>query len=204
MIREPAYDAVFHSQNHFRSILYSLSRPGVISPLARVALAPPGRLNTASAMVALALLNGDVSFHLLNMSDADAEYLSANTGAAAGPIEEAAFIFTAGEEPAATLEGVDCGSLVYPDTAATIVIQVDALSPTPLPAGLELTLEGPGVDGRSIVYVRGLSVDLLLALQARNAEFPLGIDAIVTCDEPAGHPRVLGLPRTAKVVWQAC
>jgi alpha-D-ribose 1-methylphosphonate 5-triphosphate synthase subunit PhnH len=206
MIRELAYDPVFHSQSHFRSILNSVSRPGTISPLEPVALTSPARLNTASSMVAFALLNADVSFHLVNMTDADAEYLSTNTSASAASIEEAAFIFTGGEEAPATLEGANCGSLAYPDTAATIVIQVDALSPSPLPGGgLKLTLEGPGVDGRSCAYVRALSTDLLLALQARNAEFPLGIDAIVTCDDRGtGRPCVLGIPRTAKVAWEVC
>lgn len=206
MIRERAYDPIFHSQSHFRAILHAMSRPGTISGLDRVELTSAERLNSASAMVAFALLNADASFHLVNMSDIDAEYLSANTRAGAVPIEEAAFIFTGGEEPPATLEGANCGSLAYPDTGATIVIQVDALSPSPLPGGgLKLMLEGPGVNGRSCVYVRALSTDLLLALQARNAEFPLGIDAIVTCDDGgAGRPCVLGIPRTAKVSWESC
>ena len=55
MMRELAYDPVFHSQSHFRSILYSLSRPGTISGLDPVALTSPARLNTASALVAFAL-----------------------------------------------------------------------------------------------------------------------------------------------------
>jgi alpha-D-ribose 1-methylphosphonate 5-triphosphate synthase subunit PhnH len=206
MIRELAYDPVLHSQSHFRSILEAVSRPGTIRELEAVELAPAPGLDTASSLVAFALLNADVSFHLVNMSDVAAEYLSTNTNAAASSIEQAAFIFTDGAAPpAATLEGANCGTLNYPDTAATIVIQVEALSPDPLPGALMLTLEGPGVDGRSIVSVRGLSADLLLALQARNAEFPLGIDAIVTCDDGRARcPRVLGIPRTARVSWEAC
>ena len=208
MTRELAYDPVFHSQSHFRAILYSMSRPGTISrldPVELIELTSAARLNTASALVGFALLNGDVSFHLVNMTDVEAEYLSANTRASVAPIDEATFIFTAGDEPPETLEGANCGSLTYPDTAATIVIQVDALSAAPLPGGLKLTFEGPGVNGSSGVYVRALSPDLLLALQARNAEFPLGIDAVVTCDDKgAGPPRVLGIPRTAKVSWETC
>ena len=82
---------------------------------------------------------------------------------------------------------------------------MDALSQSPLPGGLKLKLQGPGIDGSAWVYVRHLNPDLLLALQARNSEFPLGIDAIVTCDDGgSGSPRVLGIPRTAKVAWEAC
>src|SRR5262249_19602383 len=151
---------------------------------------------------AFALLDADVSFHLVDMTADDEEYLRANTRAQAKPIESATFVFADGSSPAGTLEGVDCGSLTYPDTAATLVLQVEALSHEPIPGGLELTLAGPGIEGRRSVYVRPLNPDLLLALQARNAEFPLGIDTIVTCDdEGSGEPRLLGIPRTTSVSW---
>jgi alpha-D-ribose 1-methylphosphonate 5-triphosphate synthase subunit PhnH len=162
-------------------------------------------LNRASALVAFALLNADVSFHLVNASEADASYLAANTRARIAPIDHATFIFANGTEPAGILEGANCGTLPYPDTSATIVIQVDALSGQSLCGALKLTMTGPGVDGAADVYVRGLGADLLLALQARNAEFPLGIDAILTCDDKgSGEPRVLGLPRTARLAWEQC
>ena len=118
---------------------------------------------------------------------------------------DAAFIFAGGQAAPDALEGAHCGSLSYPDTAATIIIQVDALSDQPLPGGLKLTLQGPGIEHSASVYLRPLSADLLLALQARNAEFPLGIDAIITCDERgSGDPRVLGIPRTARLAWESC
>jgi len=205
MARELAYDEVFHAQVHFRSILDSMSRPGTINRLEPVEFRPPAHLNKASALVAFALLNADVSFHLVNMTAEDAAYLSANTRAAAAPIDQATFIFAGGGEDPDALEGAHCGSLAYPDTAATIVLQVDALSEQPLPGGMKLTLQGPGIDGTAVVYARHIGADLLLALQARNAEFPLGIDAIVTCDDGGtGDPRVLGIPRTANVTWETC
>jgi alpha-D-ribose 1-methylphosphonate 5-triphosphate synthase subunit PhnH len=204
VIRELAYDRVLHSQSHFRSILDAMSRPGKINELAAPSLSPPPGLNTASALVAFALLNGDVCFHLVNMSGVEAEYVAANTDSRVAPLEGAAFVFASGQEPGAILEGTDCGTLMYPDTSATLVIQVDSLSAAPQGGALALTLEGPGINGCASVYVRGLNPDLLLALQARNAEFPLGVDAIVTCDERgAGPPRVMGLPRTSKVTWDA-
>jgi alpha-D-ribose 1-methylphosphonate 5-triphosphate synthase subunit PhnH len=204
MVRETLYDEVLHSQQHFRSLLDSMSRPGKINPLNPVALTPPPNISRASALVAFALLNADVSFHLLNMTDADAAYLTANTRASVAPIQAAAFIFTNGDNSPGSLEGVNCGTLTYPDTAATIVIQVDALSRDPLMGGLRLTLEGPGIETTVCVYTRRLNPDLLLALQARNAEFPLGIDSILTCDDERGLPHVLGIPRTAKISWESC
>src|SRR5262249_3485697 len=138
-------------QRHFRALLDSMARPGTISELERVDLTPPPHLNAASALVAFALLNADASFHLVGMSDDEAAYLATNTRAAAAPIDEAAFIFVTGDAAADVLEGINCGSLAYPDAAATMVIQVEALSAQPVAGGLELTLRGPGVADRATV-----------------------------------------------------
>src|SRR5262249_18420346 len=154
MVRETAYDDVRHAQEHFRSILESLSRPGQITVLAPVAITPPSQLNTASTLVAFALLDGDVSFHLVNMTDDEETYLRANTRAQLKPVESATFVFADGSSPAGMLEGIYCGSLTYPDTAATLVLQVEALSHDPIPDGLRLTLTGPGIETRASIYVR--------------------------------------------------
>src|SRR5262249_27391022 len=173
--RETAYDEVFDGQRHFRSLLTSMSRPGTIGVLDPVEVAPPPALNAATVLSSFALMNGDVSFHLVGMDDSVAQYLAANTRATPAPIERADFILASGDAaPADALEGANCGTLAYPDTSATIVIQVRAISSDPLPDAMRITIEGPGIAGRSTVWVRGLDADLLLALQARNSEFPLG------------------------------
>src|SRR5262245_21390466 len=205
MVTVTEYDEVRDGQRHFRSLLDSLSRPGPINALDGVDFTSSPRLNKGSALVAFALLNADASFYLVNMTPEDVAFLAGNTRANAVPIEQASFIFCDGQQHPDVLEDAPCGSLAYPDAGATIVVQVDALSEDPLPGGLKLTLRGPGVDGSAAVFVRSLNPDLLLALQAGNAEFPLGIDAIVTCDGgERGEPRVLGIPRTAKLSWEPC
>src|SRR5262249_25576173 len=199
------YDEVFHAQRHFRSLLDSLSRPGTIHALAPASCTPPGGLNRATALAAFALMNADVSFHVVSMTDVEAAYLTANTSAKASAIDAAAFIVLNGNESPAALEGASCGTLAYPDTSATLILQVDALSTTACAGGVKLTLRGPGIDGRAEAFARNLNVDLLVALQARNAEFPLGIDTILTCDDrESGQPRVMGIPRTTKVSWERC
>jgi len=204
MIRETAYDEVFDAQMHFRSLLDSMARPGKINNLAPVTLTPPPGLNAATVMTALSLMNGDVSFYAAHDEHGESAYLAANTRAAISPTETATFLFAHGTDGAEVLESANCGTLTYPDTSATLVLQLDAASAEPLSGGLRLAIEGPGVDGRKELYVRGLNPDLLLALQARNAEFPLGIDTFLTFSEPNGGPAVVGLPRTAKVAWEAC
>jgi alpha-D-ribose 1-methylphosphonate 5-triphosphate synthase subunit PhnH len=206
MVRETAYDEVFHGQRHFRSLLDSMARPGTVVSLERVDVAPPPGLNAATALTAFALLNSDVSFHTVGMDEGVARYITANTRAQSTAIDRADFIVADGDAAASeALEGVSCGTLAYPDTAATIVIQVAALSSTPIAGALCVTIEGPGVRDASTVWIRRLDADLLLALQARNAEFPLGIDAVITCaDDITGDLRVLGLPRTARLTWTTC
>jgi alpha-D-ribose 1-methylphosphonate 5-triphosphate synthase subunit PhnH len=155
-------------------------------------------------LLAFALLNADVSFHLVDFAEESADYLTANTRApAAAGIAEATFVFANGETLPELLEGINCGSLPYPDTAATLVLQVAQLSLAPLSGGLKLELQGPGTNGVATVFVRGLNVDLLLAVQARNAEFPLGVDTFLTAEE-GGRPSALGIPRSVKVAWEQC
>ena len=145
---------------------------------------------------------GFVGFHAAHDEHNESAYLAANTRAAMAPTETAAFLFAHGTDGPEVLESSNCGTLTYPDTSATLVLQLDAASTEPLSDSLRLVIEGPGVDGRAELFVRGLNPDLLLALQARNAEFPLGIDTFLTFCGSNGAPAVVGLPRTAKVAWE--
>ncbi|MEI9976710.1 MAG: phosphonate C-P lyase system protein PhnH [Ignavibacteriota bacterium] len=123
-IREIAYDEVFDGQKHFRSILDSMSRPGKINPLDPVKLAPPPPLNPATVLAGWALMDRDVTFHTV-FDRAVNDYLAANTGAAFAPLPEAGFIFAPGTATPEILEFMNCGSLLYPDTGATLVLQIE-------------------------------------------------------------------------------
>ena len=68
MVREAAYDEVFDSQCHFRSILDSMARPGKINDLKRLGFEPPQSLLSATTAVCLSLLNQDVSFYIPHLS----------------------------------------------------------------------------------------------------------------------------------------
>jgi alpha-D-ribose 1-methylphosphonate 5-triphosphate synthase subunit PhnH len=211
MVRETAYDEVFDAQKHFRSILDSLARPGQIRLLDPVKLTPPPGLNHASVLVGLALMDADVNFHVIHNEHGESEYLSANTRAVSTPLDRANFLFAHGADSPEILESADCGSLTYPDTSASLILEVDAVSAEPFaqPRGgaadnnrLRLEFEGPGVNGTAALFVTGLSPDLILALLARNAEFPMGIDTVLTSVDAAGIPCVVGIPRTAHISWE--
>jgi alpha-D-ribose 1-methylphosphonate 5-triphosphate synthase subunit PhnH len=52
------------------------------------------------------------------------------------------------------------------------------------------------------VFVLGAPEALLESLREQNGEFPLGIDAYLTCDSLSAGPCVLALPRTTQVHWE--
>src|SRR5262249_34882761 len=160
--REVAYDEVFDAQKHFRCLLDSMARPGKINRLDAVDLNPPAGLNAASALVAFALMDADSTFEVVGMEPGEgayppadlasaanylasaAKYLASNTNARRTEIASAHFIFARGTETADFLESADCGTLLYPDTAATVVLQIEDASAEPLTKGWKLTLTGPG------------------------------------------------------------
>lgn len=196
MIRETAYDEVFDAQLHFRLIMDSMARPGKINVLNGVAIHPPAGLNRASAHIGLALLNADVSYFVSRNPAEIASYFVVNTASAATDAAAADFLFLTGTDDVQWLEEAKIGTLTYPDTSAFVVLDVATLSDEPLP-GLRLTLRGPGVKGEKEVYASGLTSALLDTLRTKNAEYPLGIDVILT---DTGD-RILCLPRTTKISW---
>ncbi len=180
MIRETTYDPVFDAQVHFRLIMDSMARPGKLNTLTGVPIAPPTELNPASALIGLALLNADVTFFVSANPDQIADYFQTNTATNPAQANNADFLFLHGTDSPAALEQAKVGTLSYPDTNAFAIIDVDMLSTEPQPNALSLTVRGPGVDGQKTVFVTGLSSLLISTLRELNAEYPLGIDTILT------------------------
>src|SRR5215510_1048964 len=176
-----------------------MARPGKINHLDPVRLDPPPGLNAASVLVAFALLDATSTFHTVQMDRGEGSYLTSNTGSRDTEIEDAQFLFVNGDGSADFLDLANCGDLLYPDTAGTVVLQVVQATSEPLTQALKLKLEGPGIDRLTTLFVRGLSADILLALQARNVEFPLGLDSILTFVDAENRPCVASLPRTTRV-----
>lgn len=197
--RETVYDEVFDAQRHFRTLLDAMARPGRVARFAPLAISPPEGLHKASAYVAMALLNGDATFHTTVGGGAAAAYLRANTHSREVGPESADFLFLEGDVPSHLVELAKAGVAAYPDTGATIVVQVGTVGASSANGGLHLEVEGPGVERTARVCVTGLDGALLAAFVARNVEFPLGLDALlVSADEC-----VVGLPRTSRLRWES-
>ena len=200
-----AYDPVFDSQKHYRTLLNCTARPGTIGQLDDVGLDVPESLNRATALVTLALFSGDVSFFLQGGKAAALRFLG-ETGATPAASDQSDFLILEATDSDGALEALRLarsGSLSFPEAGATVILQVTAVSPAPLSDCLELTLTGPGIETRSTAFVSGVPTAMLELLRRRNREFPLGVDVIVTCNSLSAGPCMLSLPRTTSVDWKA-
>lgn len=166
----------------FRAILAALSRPGTIVEMAGAL--PPAPLSPAAGAVALVLLDPTTPVHLAGALDAKPvrDWVTFQTGAPLVAAEEAAFAFGRWED----LQPVTrfaIGTPDYPDRAATLVVEQDALEP----AGM--VLRGPG-----IAQSARLSLPETRAFVLNRALFPQGFDTLLTCGN-----RLAGLPRSTHV-----
>jgi alpha-D-ribose 1-methylphosphonate 5-triphosphate synthase subunit PhnH len=195
MQREIQYDEIFDAQAHYRLLLDSMARPGKINVMPQLELTTPRGIHAAGALVGFALLNSDVSFYVDGPAAEDVSlYLLVNSSAKPAEIEEADFVFLDGTAAAENLYRLKTGSLPYPENSATVIVAVEELGGE---TGLVLTLSGPGVDGERQLTVSGMDTALLEALVTINAEFPLGIDLVLT--DPTG--KIVCIPRSSRVRW---
>ncbi|MGF1636674.1 MAG: phosphonate C-P lyase system protein PhnH [Cyclobacteriaceae bacterium] len=194
MVRESAYDEIFDAQFHFRLLMEAMSRPGKICKLEHSAINPPEDMYAGAALIGLALLNADV--HFFHQGSA-AEYLRFNTSSELATPDEADFIFMKGTDTAQMIAAAKIGTDNYPETNASIIIEVLEIKNGTHDDGLNLSLSGPGVLGSKEVNIHGLDEELLYEIQAKNEEFPLGIDSILV--DKSGN--ICCLPRTCKIEW---
>jgi len=195
MQREIQYDEIFDAQAHYRLLLDSMARPGKINVMPGMELTTPRGIHAAGALVGFALLNSDVTFYVDGSPAEDVSlYLLVNTSARPAEAEAADYVFADGTAAAELLYRLKTGTLPYPENSATVIAAVEELGGE---TGLVLTLSGPGVDGERRLAVQGLDVGLLEALVTINAEFPLGIDLVLT--DPTG--KIACIPRSSRVRW---
>jgi alpha-D-ribose 1-methylphosphonate 5-triphosphate synthase subunit PhnH len=196
------YSQVFDGQKHYRTLLQCMARPGTIGQLDDALLEVPPSLNRATALLALALFSADSSFYLAQGEGAAMDFIRQETAARPVSAGQAEFLLFLDARHLDELRQARQGSLPYPDLGATAVVQVEAISPAPLPDCLRLTLTGPGIEVETAVFVLGAPELLFSALRERNAEFPMGVDAFLTCDSLSAGPCAMALPRTTRVQWE--
>jgi alpha-D-ribose 1-methylphosphonate 5-triphosphate synthase subunit PhnH len=191
MKKEICFEEVFDAQEQFRIVLNAMSHPGIICHLKDFDFETPTYLSNASAVIAFALLNTDVSFHAIGDSHIR-DYLALNTGAVEETFEKADFVFMNGNTNAEVLNKLKYGNLSYPEDSATVLIDVEEISKFHLDGSTEIVFRGPGVEFENRVFFQGLNSEFLETVKEINFEFPLGID-LIFCDK---NNQIVGLPRS--------
>jgi alpha-D-ribose 1-methylphosphonate 5-triphosphate synthase subunit PhnH len=101
----------------------------------------------------------------------------------------AAFVVAANAAERPRLDALDLGSDLYPERAATLILQVDGLG-----VGREIVLAGPGIDGTARLAVDGLDEAFWAERNALEILSPRGLDVILVDGEA-----VAAIPRSTAV-----
>ncbi|MFK7943201.1 MAG: phosphonate C-P lyase system protein PhnH [Paracoccaceae bacterium] len=165
----------------FRAVLDAMSRPGQIKQVSGAV--PPAPLGRAAGAVALALCDHDTPIWLApDLATQDVRgWFAFHTGAPVVSRAHARFAFGSWGDMAPSTD-FSIGTPEFPDRSATLVIEVPEF-------GAAHRLTGPGIKDCMHLTVPDPEV-----FAAKSALFPLGWDAILTCDDG-----LAGLPRTTRV-----
>ena len=172
--RKPAMDA----QQVFRLVLEAMSHPGRILSLPPGAVPEAPRLHPATAAVCLTLLDNDTPVWTdLPASSPPLTWLKFHSGCpfSADP-GKAAFALVTDTRRQPSLDRFYPGTDEAPETAATLIMQVEALHPD---QGCRLS--GPGTKGRPKLEVAGVADDFWQQRQRICHAYPVGLDMIFVC-----------------------
>ncbi|MFH0996477.1 MAG: phosphonate C-P lyase system protein PhnH [Pseudomonadota bacterium] len=192
----------------FRVILQGMSHPGKIyaltgspTPSSDTGTSPrsyPGKKaplpnlpGAESAVIEIlgCLMDNEVSFAVIGDKGMET-VIARHTDSRPVSLEDADYIIVLNGTTRGKLAGFKRGSLEYPDTGATILYLVEALS-----EATGVVLSGPGVNGTVSLRITGLDPSELQLLRQVNSEFPLGVDAIFL--DQSGQ--IACIPRSSRI-----
>ena len=166
----------------FRQIMEAMARPGQIREIAGAV--PPEPLSVAAATVILTLCDTETPVYLAGDHDTAEvrQWIAFHTGAPFTGPAQCAFALGAWEA-LSPIHLYPVGNAEYPDRSATLIVECDALTRT------GATLSGPGIKDQITLSLPDREV-----FQMNAAQFPLGLDFILT----AGT-QLAAVPRSTKV-----
>lgn len=185
-------DPVRDAQATFRQVLDAFAHPGRIVEVGGEGPAPPAPMHPAAFALALTLLDFEtpvwLDFALGSSEVSEALRFHCGCPLTDDP-EAAAFAFIGDSEAMPALEAFAQGTPEYPDPAATLVLQVEALD-----GGAGIRLAGPGIRDCSELAVAGLAPGFWDAWAENHARFPQGVDLVLVTGR-----RLAALPRSIAV-----
>jgi alpha-D-ribose 1-methylphosphonate 5-triphosphate synthase subunit PhnH len=176
---------VADAQSCFRAVLDAMARPGRIHAVERISA--PAPLCNAAAAVLLTLADHETPLWLDAPADPARQWIAFHTGAPIVPMSDRAMFAMAFSLP--DLTEFQNGTDEMPETAATVILQVESLT-----IGNRFVLEGPGLREPAVLTVAGLPLDFSAIWQLNHALFPRGIDLILC----AGR-HLTALPRSVSI-----
>lgn len=185
------------NQHVFRVLLDGLAHPGSLrSLIVHPSIAGEPRLaRPYVASILVTMLDHEVSLHIGPAVDAEAlrEIVVRRTGVAISDAGNADVVVAIDPDDRLP-ESLKRGSLEFPDDSATLIVSVPSLTDV---GGdpLDLTLQGPGIDGSCMLRVPGLSPGLVESRNRAVAGYPTGIDLVLV--DAAGS--VACIPRTTTI-----
>ena len=188
----PGFNApTLDAQRVFRLILEAMTYPGRMLALPAKIAATPDSLHPAAAAISLTLLDNDTPVWTdLPASSPALAWLRFHCGCPlTGDRGQAAFGLIAEARRATALDKFFPGTDEAPETAATLIMQVEALYPD---RGCRLS--GPGIKDRKALEVSGLANEFWQTREKICRAYPIGLDMIFVCDN-----HLAALPRTTIV-----
>ncbi|QBJ96451.1 phosphonate C-P lyase system protein PhnH [Rhodococcus sp. ABRD24] len=170
------------AQRVYRAIVDAFARPGIPVTLPDTAF-PPVLLPT------LALADLETGVHLLGAGEWDA-VVAVATAAPTVDLEDARFVTAVRRPTAEEFGSVTVGTPLSPESGATVICAVDALT-----GGDTVELTGPGVRGSVGFAPTGFDPALWTVRNRLVAGFPAGIDLLFVALDGG----LVGLPRTTVV-----
>lgn len=182
-------DPVMDAQTVFRAALAAMAAPGLTTPCLQLSHAP---LPPVMAALALTLLDYETPYALTGFAENVhiEAYLSFHTGARRVDAAEAAFALLHPRDFDAQLwRALPHGTADYPDTSATVILDVERFD-----QGFAVELSGPGLREPRPFCSSSLAPEFWEIAVANAALYPLGVDFLFCGDgEIAALPRSTGI-----------
>ena len=186
-------DKVLSAQSVFRSVMDAMARPGSVKRIASVAGTPPGIMRGTAAL-ALTLFDHDTPIWLdpaMSATPEVAKWLKFHTSApVVADSSTASFALVGDPQSLPALDRFAFGSNEYPDRSTTLILQVESVDDGPV-----VELQGPGIDGTTVLRASIQPRDLFERLNINAALFPRGIDVVLVHDDS-----IVAIPRTTRLV----
>jgi len=178
------------AQRTFRMILNAMAHPGRIFKIEEL-LQPPDSLNIGSAAVCLTLLDFETRLWADScIAQTDLAWLRFHSGCRiVDQPSEADFALIANAAEVPSLRYFPPGEDEYPERSATLIVQVDSLSPR---GGRRIF--GPGIQDFAEIGVEGLPERFWQERLEQSSIYPLGVDVLFTSGR-----MIAGLPRTSVI-----